>query len=202
MKIKKRTFAVLLLSLLVSLCLLCFGIRGLHTAYAEETSSTESTVTPEDTEVTEDPPAATDTATDAAEDWNTTIKAWIDTALGSLGLALDGFLVVLLSKKNKQSVAVTVNDTTTQTKLDNLQAEYTNLKKLFVDMFQLTKGTLDVLLALYSENKSIDDNVRDVIKSISINSESIIKDVSDILNADNHKAAKTALQNISNIVLG
>ena len=202
MKIKKRTYLVLLLSLLVSLCLLCFGIRGLYKAYAEETPSTESTVIPEDTEVTEDPLTSTDAATDTAEDWNATVKAWIDTALGSLGIALDGFLVVLLSKKNKQSVAVTVNDSTTQTKLDNLQAEYTNLKNLFVDMFQLTKGTLDVLLALYSENKSIDDNVRDTIKAISMNSESIIKDVSDILNADKHKAAKTALQNISNIVLG
>lgn len=198
MKIKKRTLTVLLLSLLVSLCALCFGIRGLVVAYAEETPTTEITVAPESTEVTEEPPAAVDTA----EEWNSTIKAWIDTAVGSLGLALDGLLVMLLSKKNKQSVAVTVNDSTTQTKLDNLQSEYTNLKKLFVDMFQLTKGTLDVLLALYSENKSIDDNVRDVIKSISLNSESIIKDVSDILNADNHKAAKTALQNISNIVLG
>jgi hypothetical protein len=198
MKTKKRTYVFLLASLLVSACLLCFGISGIKTAHAEESVVTESTVSTEDTVATEEPSAA-DTA---AENYNAKIKAWIDTILGSAGVAFDTLLLVALSKKNKQSVAVTVNDSTTQEKLDTMQANYDCLKKLLIDMFQLTKGTFDVLLTLYSDNKSLDDNIRSAIKSISLNSADIIKDFSDIVGADKHKAAKTALQNISNIVLG
>lgn len=191
MKIKKKTLTVLLLSLLVSLCLLCFGVTGIATAYAEETPNTESTVTQEDT--TED---------STATDWNKKIKAWIDTILGGAGITLDALLIAILSKKNKQSVSVTVNDAETQKKLDSLNAEYTNLKQLIVDIFQLNKGTLEVLLTLYSNNTNLDENVRGVIKAISLNSEDVVKDVMDILDADKHKEAKTTLQHISNIVLG
>jgi hypothetical protein len=195
MKTKKKTFMVLLLSLLVSLFLLCFGTRDLYKAYAEEIPNTETTVVPENTNDATEP-------TTEVESWNNKIKAWLGTFIGSAGIALDSLLVILISKKNKQSVAVTVNDSHTQEKLDSLQVEYSSLKKLLVDLFQLNKGTLDVLLTLYSDNKSIDENMRSIIKSISINSEDVLKDVSDIINADTHKAAKTALQNISNIVLG
>jgi hypothetical protein len=191
MKTKKRTFRVLLLSLLVSLCALCFSTVKLINTYAESNTVAESTVTTENEAVVE-----------VTEKWNDKVKNWLGTILGSAGVIFDTLLVVLLSKKDNKKVTVTVNDSTTQTKLDALQVEYGTIKKLLIDMFQLNKGTMDVLLTLFSSNKSLDANIRDTIKSISLNSEEVLKDVSDILKADNHKAAKTALQNISNIVLG
>lgn len=194
MKTKKRyLYGVLLLSLLVSLFLLCFGIRNIATASAEAPSSTESTIDTMDT-VTEEELTA--------ENFNSKIKAWIDTIIGGAGIGLDALLIALLSKKKSQTVDVTVNDKQTQEKLEALNAEYTNLKKLLVDVFQMTKGTFEVLTTLFANNKSIDENIRNTIKSISINSEDIIKDVDDLLDADTHKAVKTALQGISNIVLG
>ena len=193
MKTKKRTIAILLISLLASLCLLCFGIGGLKKAYAEEVPITESTVTPDAEATKEDK---------IAEDWNSRVKSWLGTIFGGASVALDSLLIVFLSKKKKQTVAVTVNDSNTQEKLASVQAEQDNLKRLLLDMFQLSKGTLNVLLAIYADNKSVDENIRDTIKSISMNSEEVLKDVSDIINADTHKAVKTTLQNISNIVLG
>ena len=192
MKTKKRFFlGVLLFSLLVSLVWFGFGINNLKRVYAQEVINTEA--------------PASDTGTnepELVENFNTTIKAWTDTLIGGAGVLFDALLLALISKKKEQSVAVTVNDSDTQEKLSNLSAEYATLKKLLVDMFQLTKGTLEVLTTLYADNKSLDLNARNTIKSISMNSEDIIKDVNDILNADTHKAVKTVLHNISNIVLG
>lgn len=191
MKTKKRFLWVLLFSLLVSFVWFGFGINNLKKAYAEEVINTEAPTI--DTETTEP---------ELVENFNTTIKAWIDTSIGGIGLLFDTLLIAFISKKKEQSVAVTVNDSETQTKLANLSAEYATLKKILVDMFQLTKGTLEVLTTLYADNKSLEVNVRKTIKSISMNSEDIIKDVNNILNADTHKAVKTVLHSISNIALG
>lgn len=198
MKTKKHYYVVLLACLLVSLCLLCFGIFGVKEAYADEASETPNT----EVSVVPETSTAVKESDSEVEDYNNKIKSWLSTVFGGAGIALDTLLIAILSKKNKQSVAVTVNDEQTQNKLDSLNTEYCKLEKLVVDMFQLNKGTLEVLLTLYSDNKSLDENIRGTIKAISLNSEDIIKDVSDILDADKHKLAKTALQNISNIVLG
>ena len=192
MKTKKRFLWVLLLfSLLVFLVWFGFGINNLKKVYAQEVINTEAPTS--DTETNEP---------ELVENFNTTIKAWTDTLIGGAGVLFDALLLALISKKKEQSVAVTVNDSETQTKLANLSAEYATLKKLLVDMFQLSKGTLEVLTTLYADNKSLELNVRNTIKSISMNSEDIIKDVNDILNADTHKSVKTVLHNISNIALG
>ena len=192
MKTKKRFFlGVLLFSLLVSLVWFGFGINNLKKVYAQEVINTEA---PTSDAGTNEP--------ELVENFNTTVKAWTDTMIGGAGVLFDALLLAFISKKKEQSVAVTVNDSDTQEKLANLSAEYATLKKLLVDMFQLTKGTLEVLTTLYADNKSLDLNARNTIKSISMNSEDIIKDVNDILNADTHKAVKTVLHNISNIALG
>ena len=191
MKTKKRFLWVLLFSLLVSFVWFGFGINNLKKAYAEEVINTETPTI--DTETNEP---------ELVENFNTTTKAWIDTLIGSAGVLFDTLLLVLISKKKEQSVAVTVNDSDTQKKLANLSAEYATLKKILIDMFQLSKGTLEVLTTLYADNKSLEIDVRKTIKSISMNSEDIIKDVNDLLNADTHKSVKTVLNSISNIALG
>lgn len=191
MKTKKRTIGVLITSLLASLCLLCFGGLKLHSVYAEE-------ATTEDTVVTQEP-VATETPT---EDFNTKIKAWFDTILGGAGLGLDVLLIALISKKDKKEVTVAVNDSDTQQKLDALHKDYNILKQLILDTVKLEKGTLNVLDALYSENKGLDGNVRSILKAIQVNAEDVIKDVTDLADAETHKAAKTALDAIGNVVLG
>lgn len=191
MKTKKRFLWVLLFSLLVSFVWFGFGINNLKKAYAEEVINTETPTI--DTETNEP---------ELVENFNTTTKAWIDTLIGGAGVLFDTLLLALISKKKEQSVAVTVNDSETQTKLANLSAEYATLKKILVDMFQLSKGTLEVLTTLYADNKSLEIDVRKTIKNISMNSEDIIKDVNDLLNADTHKSVKTVLNSISNIALG
>ena len=201
MKTKKHYYVILLVSLLVFMFLLFFGISELKQVYADEVLVTENTVAPEDTTTEESNENENENENDIVN-LNYTVKAWIDTVLGGAGVTLDALLIALLTRKKDQNVTVKVDDTTTQTKLDTLTTEYDNLKKLVVDIFRISKGTLDVLLALYSDNKHLDENVRGVIKTISLNSEDVIKDVSDILDADKHKATKTALNSISNIVLG
>ena len=69
-------------------------------------------------------------------------------------------------------------------------------------MFQLQKGTFEVLKTVFAENTGFDERIRNTIKDIVVYEEDIIKDFDDILNSENHKKAKTALKNISNIILG
>lgn len=191
MKTKKRFLWVLLFSLLVSFVWFGFGINNLEKAYAEEVINTEAPTI--DTETSEP---------EFVENFNTTAKAWVDTIIGGVSVLFDTLLLAFISKKKEQSVAVTVNDSETQAKLANLSTEYETLKKILIDMFQLSKGTLKVLTTLYADNKSLEIDVRETIKSISMNSEDIIKDINDILDADTHKSVKTVLHNISNIALG
>lgn len=190
MRTKKRITLFLLACLLVVLCPLCLGASSLPVEETTDDTNTSETIE----EVTEE--------ISIAEDWNAEIKEWFANILGGLGIGLDALLIALLSKKNKQSVAVTVNDTNTQAKLDALAAENANLKTILIDAVQLQKGTLDVLSALYENNKGIDLDVREVIAAIHTNADDVIKDVNDILDAETHKKVKTSIESISQIILG
>lgn len=189
MKLKKRFYLVILTCLLVVLCPLCLGASSLPEE--ETTSSTDPTET---IEVTEEETIA--------DDWNTQVKEWFANILGGLSIGLDALLLALLSKKDKQKVSVTVDDANTQAKLDALTAENANLQAILVDAVQLQKGTFEVLMALYENNKGVDLNVREVIAAIHTNAEDIIKDVNQILDAETHKKVKTSIDNISHIILG
>lgn len=184
---KRKICIILLICLLGVLCPLCLGASS---ASPEDVS--QSTITTP--EVSEEEIIA--------EDFNTRAKEWLSNILGTLGIGLDALLIALLSKKNKQSVAVTVNDANTQEKLDTLAAENANLKSILVDVVQLQKGTFDVLTALFEDNKGVEVKVRDVISAIHTNTDDIIKDVNQILDAETHKKVKSSIENISHIVLG
>lgn len=191
MKTKKLTIGVLVASLLVSLCLLCFSSYNLIAKAEDATSSTVDSVV--DEEVGSEP--LEDKVNNQIKDWIGLIFSAGDTALGAL-------LLAIVSRKKNEPVAVTVNDAETQKKLENITNENNQLHSLLVDMFQLQKGTFEVLKTIFAENTSLDDKVRGTIKQIAVHEEDIIKDFQDILDSENHKKVKTSLKNISNIILG
>lgn len=192
MKTKKLTIGVLLASLLVSLCLLCFSSYNLI-AKAEGTVSSTVDSSVEEEEVSQDT---------AAEDFNAKIKEWV-TLLFSIGnTGMDALLLAIISRKKNEPVSVTVNDAETQKKLETIQNENAQMHNLVVNMFQLQKGTFEVLKTLFADNTSFDDRVRNTIKQIVVQEEDIVKDFQDILDSENHKKVKTTLKNISNIILG
>ena len=185
---KKKIYFILLVCLLVVLCPVCLGASA-----AEAEGVTESTLA--NSEVAEEEEAF-------AEDFNNKAKDLLSTIFGGLTIGLDALLLALLSKKKDQSVAVTVNDSNTQEKLDALAAENANLKSILVDVVQLQKGTFDVLSAIFEDNKGIEVKVRDVISAIHTNTDAVIEDVNQILDAETHKKVKTSIENISHIILG
>lgn len=193
MKTKKRLFGVLVASLLVSLSLLCFGITGL-VAKAEETSV--STVDSSISETVEAP------TTEPDDNFNNKIESLLGTIFGASGVALDAVLLGLLSIKKKEPVSVTVNDSETQTKLQAIQDENNKLHSIVVSMFQLQKGTFEILKTIFANNSGLNDTVRETIHKIAEQEESVVKDFEEILGAETHKKVKTTLNNISNIILG
>jgi hypothetical protein len=208
MKTKKRIFGVSVVlcvaSLLVSLCLLCFSGSQLIANAEEATISTVDSVVDETVPTSEEQPETTPKTDEetAADKANNSIKNWIGIIFGAGSTVLDTILLAVLSRKKKESVTVTVNDAETQKKLETIQADYANMQKIMVDVFQLQKGTFEVLKTIFAENSSLDAKVRDTIKQISLHEEDIVKDFQDIFDSENHKKAKTALKNISNIILG
>lgn len=191
MKTKKLAIGVLVASLLVSLCLLCFSSYNLIAKAEDTTSSTVDSVVDEEV-VTEN---LEDKVNNQIKDWLGLVFSIGDTALGAL-------LLALISKKKNEPVTVTVNDAETQTQLKTITNENKQLHNLLVDMFQLQKGTFEVLKTIFAENTSLDDKVRGTIKQIALQEEDIIKDFQDVLDAETHKKIKTSLTNISNIILG
>ena len=190
--LRTTILCVCCLALLLSIVALLSGIVGLSKAYASEAPNPEIVETVEEEK----------TVDQITEESNNKIAGWINTIIGGLGIGLDTLLIAILSKKNNSSVAVTVNDETTQGKLNDLNNSYEDLKKIMYDMFQLSKGTFEVLVAVFSENKGLDTNIRDVIGKITISAKDVVKDFTDIFDADKHKAIKTTLNKIANIVVG
>jgi hypothetical protein len=192
MKTKKLCIGVLVASLLVSLSLLCFSGFNLIAKAEGTTSSTVDSIVDEEVsaEIT------------TKEDINNTIKDWVGLIFSISNTGLGALLLALVSKKKEQPVAVTVNDAETQEQLKTIQTENAQLRNLVTDMFQLQKGTFEVLKTVFAENTGFDERIRNTIKDIVVYEEDIIKDFDDILNSENHKKAKTALKNISNIILG
>lgn len=191
MKVKKSWFVLTFISLILSLCILGFGTSAM-VSYAETSES----------EIQTNQSEAEDPAGDAADETNNAIKEWITVILGGIDTIFSAGLLGVLTLKKKQSVAVTVNDAQTQQKLESLHAENTKLQEVLVAMLTLEKGTLDVLKALYAENPNLDDKVKNIINSVSLNSESIIKDIKEIFNKDNSEKVKQVFNAVSNIVLG
>lgn len=190
---------------LVSLCLLCFGRISTHKVFAEEpiSSTVDSAVSEEEvSEVSEIPVVPEVEVTTEADEFNDSVKEYGGLIFGAINTLLLAALLAITCHKKKEAVTVVVNDEETKTKLGAIQTENTNLRNMIVDIFKLEEGTFDVLRTLFAENSSLDQNVRNVIKEISVHKDTIIKDFSDILNAENHKKVKTTLNNISNIILG
>lgn len=194
MKTKKLTIGVLVASLLVSLCLLCFGSYSLIVKAEDTTSSTVDSVVDEE--------ISSDTAEKPEDSFNNQVKAWLSTVFGAGGIAFDILLIVLTSRKKNEPVTVTVNDAETQKKLETIANENNQLHALVVDMFQLQKGTFEILKTIFADNTGLEEKVRDTIKQIALHEEDIVKDFQDILSSENHKKVKTTLKNISNIILG
>lgn len=184
--------ALCIASLLVSLCLLCYSGSCL-TASAEETNSSTTNTSA----MTEALPQQ-----DPADDFNNQIKNWLGTFFGLGNAALSSILLMVLSKKKKEEVTVVVNDADTQTKLTELKTENDDLRRLVTDVFQLQKGTFEILKAIFADNTGLDDKVRNTIKQITLHEEDVVKDFKDILSSETVKKAKNTFKNISNIVLG
>lgn len=191
MKAKKSIFIIALISLVLSVGILVFGVSAITARAAE---------TPEDEIHTTQP--TPDTTEIVADETNNTLREWLSVGVGLLNTAASALVVALISRSKKQSVAVTVNDATTQEKLEEIHKENLKLKEALTAMLALEKGTLDVLKALFAENPNIDDKVRNIINTVSLNSDSIVKDIKDIFDKENAEKVKQAFEKVSNIVLG
>ena len=200
MKIKKRTLGVSVVlcvaSLLVSLCLLCYSGSCLI-ASAEETNSSTTNTTAV-TGTTEQP----QNSTDPADEFNDKIRNWLGTIFGVSNTALSSILLMVFSKKKKEEITVTVNDDDTQASLTKVHNENESLRKLVTDMFQLQKGTFEILKTIFANNAGLDEKVKDTIKNIVLYENDVIKDFNDIVSSQTSEKAKTAIKNISNIILG
>lgn len=220
--------ALVVASLLVSFCLLCFCSLNLIKGYAEEvpdtanstpitsesleslesleTDSTESVVVEDDIEQSiPENELNSSNKTEAeitADEINEVVKNWFGAVFGASSTILDIILLAMISAKKKQPVTVTVNDADTQQKLNAIQVENANLRQILVDTFKLQKGTFELIKTVFAKSTSLDDTAKNAIKQIALHEEDIIKDFEDICNSETHKKVKTSLKNISNIILG
>lgn len=201
MKTKKRIYVVLLASLLVSLCLLCFsGFRLIAHAEEVSTSTVDSTISEQPS--LEEQDSTTPKMVGLADEINNKITAYLGTIFGASGTLLDLVLLLVLSRKKDEKVSVVVDDSETQEKLKQLQTENMNMKQLMLDMFQIQKGTFEVLKTVFADNTNLDEKTRKVIKQLSTHEEDVVKDVQDIFSSETYKQTQTTLKNISNIILG
>lgn len=182
----KATIILALICLMLSISILCFSIFSI--VYAEETTETENTEIQETEDITK-----------GIKDYITEI---ITLAFGSVDTFLSLTVLLKVAAQKKQSMSVTVNDENTQKRLDALAAENSNLKDMLMAAVTLEKNTQEILKTLFAENPSIDDKIKNVINTLAINSDSVIKDVTDIVGTEAQNNIKKSLSTISNILLG
>ena len=182
----KATVFLALLCLLLSIVVLCFSVFSI--VYAEEITETETSDVQE-----------SDAAVKSIKDYVSEIITLVFVCIYTF---LSLTVLIKVAAQKKQGVSVVVNDENTQNKLDTLAAENANLKDILMATLSLEKDTQEILKALFADNPSIDDKVKNVINTLALNSEAVIKDVTDLVGTETQSKIRKSLNTISSILLG
>lgn len=179
MQISKSMVSLLWLGVFVVLLSLLLFSSGVSVANAEASVVEQS---------------SQDSVTEAAEDVNNEVKNWVGVIMGALSTIFSAGIFAFLNKHKKQTVSVSVNDETTQNKLDKQAVLNSELQNSIRQVIILQKGMIEAFTELYAENPNFDKQIQTKMKQIKEDVDTVVINTKKIIESEEAQQIKDVIK--------